>query len=132
MAILAECPACHRKQSNKNKFCGCGEALDKAKRSKRVRYWITYRLPGEKQLCEAVGFFVEETRAAEDKRRGQKREGRIFNMLPESKMTFNELAEWYPDLKGVASKMESSTNLTKYSAPMHARDITRRSGYLTH
>jgi hypothetical protein len=37
----------------------------------------------------------------EGKRRGQKRENRIFEMLPEAKMRFTELAEWYLDLKAV-------------------------------
>jgi hypothetical protein len=40
MAILAECPICHRKQATKNKVCKCSENLDKAKKSKRVKYWI--------------------------------------------------------------------------------------------
>ena len=31
MAILAECPICHEKQSVKRKVCKCGEDLDKAK-----------------------------------------------------------------------------------------------------
>jgi integrase len=97
MAILAECPACHKKQSNKNKVCPCGQDLDKAKRSKKVRYWISYRLPNGKQRRESVGFSIEEARDAEGKRRSQKRENRIFDMLPESKMTFNELAKWYLD-----------------------------------
>jgi hypothetical protein len=41
MAILAECPVCHRKQSVKNKKCSCGVQLDDAKKSKKVRYWIS-------------------------------------------------------------------------------------------
>jgi hypothetical protein len=95
MSILAECPLCRKKQSNKNKKCTCGQDLDKAKRSQRVRYWISYRLPGGKQRREVVGFSLEEARDAEGKRRSQKRENRIFDMLPESKMTFNELTKWY-------------------------------------
>jgi hypothetical protein len=38
MIILAECPICPREQATKNKACKCGEDLDKAKRSKRVKY----------------------------------------------------------------------------------------------
>jgi len=63
MAILAECPRCHRKQAGNNRECPCGEDLVKAKRSQRVRYWITYRIEG-KQRKEAVGFSIEEARAA--------------------------------------------------------------------
>ena len=96
MSILAECPICGRKQSLKNKLCGsCCEDLDKAKRSKRVLYWINYRLPGGKQRREPVGHSISEARDAEGKRRGQRRENRIFEILPESKMTFKELTEWY-------------------------------------
>ncbi len=95
MSILAECPMCRKKQSNKNKKCACGQDLDKAKRSKRVKYWISYRLPSGKQRREFIGLSLEEARDAEGKRRSQKRENRIFDMLPESKMTFNELTDWY-------------------------------------
>jgi len=101
MSILAECPRCHKKQKVKNKACVCGENLDKAKRSNRVRYWINYSLPGGKQRREAVGYSIEEAKDAQGKRRGQKREGRIFDMLPESTMTFKELSEWYLALEKV-------------------------------
>jgi len=80
---------------------GCGLDLDKAKRSKKVKYWIQYRLPGGKQRKEYVGKSIEEARDADGKRRVQKRENRIFEMLPEANMTFNELAEWYLNLKSV-------------------------------
>ena len=96
MSILAECPICKRKQSVKNKICReCEEDLDRGKRSKRVRYWISYRLPGGKQRREPVGYSISKARDAERKRRGQKRENRIFEILPESKMTFSDLTEWY-------------------------------------
>jgi hypothetical protein len=103
MALLAECPICHKKQSVKDKQCHCGENLDKAKRSKKVRFWINYRIPGGKQKREAVGFSVEEARDADGKRRSQKRENRIFDVKPDSRMTFNELTEWYLGLERVKS-----------------------------
>ena len=93
MSILAQCPGCRRRQSNKNKKCvKCDQDMDKAKRSNRVRYWIINRLPGGKQLKEPIGYSIEEARDSEGKRRVQKRENRIFDMLPESKMTFFDLA----------------------------------------
>jgi len=101
MAILAECPICHRKQATRNKACTCGENLDRAKKSKRVKYWIQYRLPGGKQRKEFVSYSIEEARDADGKRRGQKRENRIFDMVPEARMTFYELAEWYLNLEKV-------------------------------
>lgn len=95
MAILQECPACHLKQKTTNKKCRCGVDLDKAKRSKNIQYWIQYRLPGGRQKKECVGNSIEEARDAEGKRRSQKRENRIFDIKPDSKMTFTELADWY-------------------------------------
>jgi len=107
MAILAECPFCHKKQSAKNKKCwnektkkGCGTDLDKAKRSKKVKYWIDYCVNG-KARREAVGYSIEEARDADGKRRVQKRENRIFDIKPEAKMTFQELTDWYLDLEKV-------------------------------
>ena len=101
MAILAECPICKKKQGIRNKVCSCGENLDQAKKSKRVRYWIAFYLPGKKKRRELVGYSIDEARAAMGKRRAQKKENRIFDMLPESKMTFEELAKWYLGLESV-------------------------------
>ena len=85
MAILAECPLCHRKQSVKNKLCKCGANLDSLKRQKeKVRYWISFRMPGGKQRREPVGYSIAEARDADGKRRVQKRENRIFDMLPQN------------------------------------------------
>lgn len=103
MAILAECPVCHKKQKVKNKLCKCGQDLDKAKRAKKVRFWIDYRLPDGKQIREPVAaaddpacYSIEEAKAAEGKRRAQKRENpRILKKVPEEKMTFQQLTDWY-------------------------------------
>jgi len=119
MAVLAECPSCRNKQAAKNKICKCGADLDKAKRSKKIKYWISYRIPvgkdeeGKtiyKQRREAVGKSIEKARDADGKRRVQKRENRIFDMLPESKMTFLELTDWYLGLKTV-KKLKSFTRI---------------------
>jgi integrase len=101
MAVLQECPICHRKQALRNKKCSCSHDLVKAKRSKKVRFWIQYRLPGGKQRKEFVGYSIEEARDADGKRRSQKRENRIFDIKPEAKMTFEELKEWYLGLERV-------------------------------
>lgn len=102
MAILAECPVCHNKQAVKNKLCSCGQNLDKAKQAKRVRYWIQYRL-ANKQRKEFVGTSIEEAKDADGKRRVQKRENRIFEILPEAKMTLEELSKWYMGLEKTQS-----------------------------
>jgi integrase len=107
MAILAQCPICKRRQATKNKICKCGENLDQAKRSRRVKYWITYRnKTGEqkKESLEKCGLDPFSIKEAEDllsKRKVQKRENRVFEILPESKMTFEELSEWYLDQESV-------------------------------
>lgn len=104
MAILAECPTCRRRQSLRNKICSCGENLDRAKKSKKIEYWITYRLPGGKQRFEKVGNSLELAKDAESKRRVQKREKRFFEILPETNMTFRELTNWYLGLESTKSK----------------------------
>jgi integrase len=100
MGVLVECP-CHKKQSLRNKVCSCGLNLIKLKKSNKLRYWITYRLPGGKQRREYVGCSIEEARDANGKRRVQKRENRIFDIKPESRMTFSELKDWYLNLEKV-------------------------------
>src|SRR5512143_3376217 len=102
MSILAECPICHTKEKVTNKQCPCGEDLDKAKKSGKLNFWITYRIPrgkeGDKYLYdqrrELVGTSIKEARDADGKRKSQKRENRSFDMKPESKMTFEELTQW--------------------------------------
>jgi len=102
MAILAECPVCHMKQAVKNRNCVCGEDLVKAKRLKKVRYWVNYRLANGKQRREVVGYLIEEARAAEGKRKAQKYENPgILEKVPAEKMTFAELIDWYLDLRPV-------------------------------
>ena len=102
MSILSECPACHRKQSVRNKICRCGEDLDRAKRSKRVKYWISYRIPGSrKKYRQVVGLSIKKAKDADSKRKVQKRENRIFDMIPKSNISFSALAQWYLKLKKV-------------------------------
>jgi integrase len=98
---MAQCPRCRVRQKVANKTCKCGEKLDAAKRSGRVRYWISFRLPGGKQRSEPVGFSIDMARDADGKRRGQKREGRIFDILPDGKKTLAELSEWFQELEKI-------------------------------
>ncbi|MBW2310184.1 MAG: site-specific integrase [Deltaproteobacteria bacterium] len=102
MAILEQCPTCHMKQATKHKLCvKCGEDMDKAKRSKKVKYWIHYRLPGGKQKWELIGNSIEAARDEQNERRKQKRRNEI---IPNSKITFKELSEWYLDIEEVKGK----------------------------
>jgi integrase len=126
MAILAECPRCHKKQAVKNRVCICGADLVKEKRLKKVRFWIVYRLTNGKQRKEFVGndehgrpLGIEEARAAEGKRKAQKYENPgILEKVPAERMTFNELAAWYLDLesvKGLASFKRLSCCIQNFS-----------------
>jgi len=107
MSILAECPQCHRKQSVRNKGCKCGADMDRLKRSQKIRFWINYRLPGGKQKREPVGgeglnpYSIEDARKANSKRVVQKAENRILDIKQDTRMTFNELTEWYLGLEKV-------------------------------
>jgi integrase len=103
MAILQECPVCHAKRATKNKYCKCGENMDRAKKSRRVRYWIDYCLPDGTPKREAVGFSIEAARDAHSKRKSQKRElgDRFFEVLRENRTTFKELSEWYLNLEAI-------------------------------
>ena len=117
MAILAECPICHRAQKTENKKCKrCGEDLDKAKKAKRVRYWVDYRVPvgldaegkrkykRKRELVkgeDVKAYSIEDARAVEGNKRTLKKEKRFFDMIPEAEVTFNELAEWYKGLEKV-------------------------------
>ena len=128
MGILAECPVCRTRQSIKKKSCNkCGEALDKAKKGKRVNYWISYRLPGGKQKQEPVGTSIDEARAADGKKKAMKKEGRLFDIKPDVKMTFSELSDWYLGLekvKGLASFCTITTYLRKFKRELGNRKIT--------
>ncbi len=119
MGVLVEC-LCHKKQALKNRVCSsCGNDLVKAKRGNSVNYWITYRFPGGKQRRELIGESIEEARDADGKRRVQKREHRIFDIKPETKMSFKELSDWYLGLekvKALASYPTLLINLKNFNS----------------
>ena len=107
MGILSECPACRRKQSNRIKNVCV------------VRAWIRPSDPGAWNTgsitaCRAgnnagkrggdegsMRQFIEDARTALSKRIVQKKEKRVLDMLPESQITFNDLADWYFRLEKV-------------------------------
>ncbi|MBL6967204.1 MAG: site-specific integrase, partial [Desulfobacteraceae bacterium] len=110
---------CKTRQSVKKKVCKrCGEDFDKAKAAKRVNYWISYRLPSGKQKQEAVGDSIEDARAADGKKKSQKKEGRLFDIKADATMTFGELAKWYLELekvKALASSWVIELSLRKFN-----------------
>ncbi len=112
MAVLAECPTCHKKQTVKNNDCECGQWLAKRQNGKQVRnpktkYWIQYRLDDGKQKKKCIGLSIDEAKDADGKHGTLKREGRlkgsVFDIKPESRMSFNELAGWFLKLEKVKS-----------------------------
>jgi integrase len=110
--------------------------MDKSKDAKKVRYWITYRMPDGKQRKEAVGAFedldptsITDAKDALAKRQVQRRERRIFDMLPEAEMTFDELSYWYLNLKSVRKLVafdryeQALNNFSKVFGKTYLNDI---------
>jgi len=96
----------------------CPTALDKAKKGKRVNYWISYRLPSGKQKQEPVGTSIDDARAADGKKKAMKKEGKLFDVKDDARMTFSELAEWYLHLektKSLASYNTIRISLMKFN-----------------
>jgi integrase len=101
----------------KNK-CACGEDLQKARKSERVKYHVTYRLPSGKQRRELVGTSWTDAQALDGKKRAQKREGKLFDVLPGAKMTFKELTDWFLSLereKALVSYRRRCTTLKNFN-----------------
>lgn len=93
--IMVQCQICRRKQAVKNKVCPCGENLEKAKKNGRVKYWVSYYLPGKKLAREMVGTSYTEAVAAEGKRKVQKIEGHRILDIKDRTETFNQLRDWF-------------------------------------
>ncbi len=101
MGVLQECPQCRRVQAVKNKVCrNCGYELDKGKQAKKTKYYISYYING-KQKRELIGVSIQEAKDADGKRRSQKREGRIFDIVQDNRITVYRLSQWYLELKDI-------------------------------
>lgn len=135
MAIMAECPVCHRKQGNRNKKCvQCGIDIAREKNNDKVRFWITYRL-NKKQIWEPVSVNKEtgknsadDARASDGKRRAQKKEKRlsILDIKPELAITFQELTDWYlscESVKVLHSSFQISNSLRKFNLEFGHRKV---------
>jgi integrase len=83
--------------------------MDSAKQSKRVRYWIRYRLPDGKQKTELVKgedvspYSIEDARAVHSKRVIQKKEKKWFDMVPDTETAFSELSKQYLNQEDIKS-----------------------------
>ena len=111
----------------KKKVCKkCGENLDKAKKGNRLEYWISYRLPNGKQKQEPAGKSIEDARAADGKKKYLKREGKLFDVAQESRLTFGELSKWYLELEktqGLASYKTIKIYLKKFNSEFGKRKV---------
>jgi len=143
MAVMVECPGCHRKQKLTNKKCGegkgkegekakgCGIDLDKEKRKRTVRYWVTWRDAGGKLQWEPMEktATLNDAKAADGKRKAEKIEKpRILKRFEEEKMTFKELADWYLAYEHVKQKAYYSTltyNLASFNEVLGGKVVSK-------
>lgn len=126
MSILAKCPTCKRLNRAKSKTCRCGEDLDKAKRNKKVKYFIDYGLPGGKAKREYVGFSIEEAKTREREVLELKQKNPTALTI-DRRMTFDQLAEWYLGLKplqGLAYYQTLTIYLKKFLSEFGSRYVT--------
>ena len=130
MAVLAECPICHRRQKTKNKKCvKCEADLDKQKQTGKVKYWVIYRLGGRQIWEPAINekgenLNITDAKAAEGKRLGQRKEKviTILNIRPQQ-ITFNELVEWYLKQSYVKDRKNKERNLKDFSQQYGTRTV---------
>ena len=99
MAIMAQCPVCRQKRSMKKKVCPCGENLDKAKRSGRVKYWLSYKLDG-KTKWKALSNSITEAREME----AEFVNGGGAAAMIGKDVTFDGLTKWFLDLEHMKVK----------------------------
>jgi integrase len=135
MAVLAECPDCHRKQGTENRKCvHCGFDMEKGKRNDRVRFWICYRL-NKKQIWELIPpnpesgkNSIQDARASDGKRLSQRQEKKltILDIKPEAKLTFHELTGWFTKQDAVKAKKYFGIlkiSLNKFNAVFGDREV---------
>ena len=132
MAILAECPRCHKKQAVRHKRCRCGANLDAEKKNKNVKYYITYRKDGRqifKCLSSIEGcdpYSITDANNVHAKFNVCKHENRldVFDVKPGTSMTFKALAEWYLALDKV--KALKSYNTISFNLASFNQDFGQR------
>lgn len=95
----------------------------------KVRYWIDYVVPGKKPIREPVDFSIDEARTAMGKRKAQKVEApSILQRLPERKMTFQQLTDWYLEQDAVKAKKYFDTfkiNIASFNKVFGNKIITQ-------
>jgi integrase len=101
MAVLIACPICHKKQSERNKKCSCGEPLAEAKRAGKLKCYVRLRDPGTQRMrLEYTGTSIEGARDRDRERKQEKRRGLAIQGEHLNAM-WKELAAWYMSLPSV-------------------------------
>jgi integrase len=114
MAVLQQCPQCHRRWSLEKSPKGqkvrrdecdkCGYDLGGGRKSQKVPFFVIYRISEDgqrKQRAEFAGFKLKDARVSDGKRGGQVKENRILEIQPEYNETWNELAAEFLALEDV-------------------------------
>lgn len=107
MAMLQECPKCHKRYSLKRKTCSCGFRF--AKTSGKI-YWIEYYVDGRRKR-ERIG---PNKQAAEQRLRdvlNRRTEGRYIEKAKNIRVTFDDVAKWYCELPQVKAKKSYDRDL---------------------
>lgn len=102
MSVLAECPACRRKQALTNKVCKkCGFNLVNAKKSNKVPFHVRRWVPGQnKYRSELVGTSLKEAKEkdAEYKADNRKVATGLIDNIPAIDLSFEDLGGWFMGL----------------------------------
>jgi len=126
MALLQECPLCHRRYSIKREFCACGFKFSK---TPGKVYWIEYYIDGYRKR-ERIG---KNKSAAEQRLRevlSLRTEGRYITKAKNIRVSFDTLAKWYLQLPQVKAKRSydrdvlSIKHLGKFFAGKKISEIT--------
>ena len=107
MAMLQECPKCHKRYGLKSKTCSCGFRF--AKTAGKI-YWIEFYVDGRRRR-ERIG---PNKQAAEQRLRdvlNRRTEGRYIEKAKNTRVTFDELAKWYCELPQVKAKRSYDRDL---------------------
>lgn len=127
MAILQQCPICRKRQGLSKKTCSCGEDLQKARRSDRVKFFVAYYLPDGKAKCELMGTSLDKAKTYFAKITTDKRE-RPETLHGDRKKTFSELTEWYLTLEKVRGLRRFKTvkiRLDKFNSVLGDMPVAR-------
>jgi len=93
MAVFQQCPTCKKIIALKNDRCRCSEDLVKARSSRRIRYWVVYKLPDRRQKKEPVGYSLKDTQDRDAEVTVDKANGKAEAKA--SNWTYWNLFKWY-------------------------------------